>query len=111
MKKLIFLTLNEREIIQDLLVLGLSYAQIAKKLGRSGQCVSREVNKNTANGPYDAKKAHLRAYSNRKKNDKVTCKKTFEESAFLLRISNIEQQIEIILDQLKELYERNSKNN
>lgn len=116
MKKHTLLTFNERQIIQDLLGWKLSPSKIAKKLNRTRRCILMEILKNTIDGPYNAEQAHNASYVRRK----AAVRKAVEEKQFnalgekeklLQRISSLEMHVEIILDQLKELYERNSKNN
>jgi IS30 family transposase len=63
------LTIAERSEIAILLKKSYSHHDIADALGRSQSVISREIERNSANGMYDARKAKVKA-RNRRKNSK-----------------------------------------
>lgn len=90
-----FLNYSERVLIQELLEKGFSHRKIARFLQRAHPTITREINRNSINGVYKAENAKKKAIE---KNKNIPN-----------RISSLEMQIEIILEKLQELYERNSK--
>ena len=65
MKTFKHLCFEERFLIETLLKSGVRIREIAGFLGRSPNTVSREIQKNTVNGEYTAKKAQHKAYFKR----------------------------------------------
>ena len=59
------LTLIDRMLIESLLTLKNSKVKIAEALKKNKSTISREINNNSINGIYNAKKAHHKAYVNR----------------------------------------------
>lgn len=64
-KKFHHLSFEERFVIEKLFVAGVRLREIARFLLRSPNTVSREINKNSVNGMYLARKANHRAYFKR----------------------------------------------
>ena len=58
-------TILERENILEFLALGLSKAEIARKIGKDRSSIGREIERNTINGKYSPFNAQL-AYQERK---------------------------------------------
>lgn len=100
-------TLEEREIIEELIKSGKSITGISVFLKRSKNGLSSELNKNGGRVNYNAKNAHERhlktKYIKHQKLSKKFEGKIFESNGLISRIENIEMQIEIILDLVKEL--------
>lgn len=64
-KKYSHLSYEERFVIEKLNAAAVSLREIAKFLDRSPNTISNEIRKNSAQGTYDADKAHKRAYHKR----------------------------------------------
>ena len=76
-------TILERENILEFLALGLSKAEIARKIGKDRSNIGREIKRNTIDGKYSPFKAQL-AYQERKK--KCGAKNVLKESILLIDI-------------------------
>lgn len=100
---------SERVIIQDLITISLSYAEIARNLNRAVGSIKNEVNRNGGRNDYSAHSAQNRADMQKKRRTQKTVdifsKNNLESNSEITelkqKIENIEQQIEIILDILK----------
>jgi len=108
-KKPKVLEFSDRVEIERLLCLGYSRSEIARKIGRGKNTVVAEVRRYGGDA-YDAKEAQKQADVNRDKKYKSVSKKlkSREPTTWIKRIENIEMQIEILYDYIKEL-SRNDK--
>lgn len=96
---------------------GSSLAEIARKIGRGKQTIAAEVSKNGGRDAYKAAEAHKSATQRKVERD-IKCSYAIK-NRFLLsrddlveRIENLEMQLEIISETLKEVTrERNKINN
>lgn len=102
-KKCQRLTFEERKKIEEYLKLGLSQRKIAKLINRTQRTLNLEVKKNGGNRNYTAQAAQAN-YKNsikiRNKENSLKLRKNFD--IFYSKIQNLEYQIEIILDIIKE---------
>ena len=108
MGKVIPLTLNERKKIKYLIDQMVPQNQIAMKLGRASSCINTEIRRSGDRDLYDPDIAHQNARArNEKKIEALkniySSKKHINKIDLELRISNLEMQIEIIIEQIKEL--------
>ena len=111
------LCLTERNTIARMLKKGSSLAEIARKIGRGKQTIAAEVSKNGGRDAYKAAEAHKSATQRKVERD-IKCSYAIK-NRFLLsrddlveRIENLEMQLEIISETLKEVTrERNKINN
>lgn len=78
-------TILERENILEFLALGLSKAEIARKIGKDRSNIGREIKRNTIDEKYSPFKAQL-AYQERKKN--CGAKNILKESILLIDIQD-----------------------
>jgi IS30 family transposase len=108
--------LEEREFIATLLKQELSFTKIAQKLNRGKTTINREINSNGGRLSYDPLQA---AKSSREKRllgyekMKIKRKKQFMHGKLnnSRRIENLEMQIEILLETIKELKREQSTEN
>lgn len=104
------LSLEERKQIEEFFKQDLSIAEISRRIRRSKNIVSREMKRAGGRDNYSAEQAHLDAFT-RKGNifEKLnTIKQTLETNEnhnqnFIDRIENLEMQIDIILETLREI--------
>ncbi len=102
------LTLDERQIIEDLSKRGYSAVTIAKQLGRGGTTIAREIRKNGGPLFYNAIKAQKESYQ-RKSEGYIKISESVKKSGYnpfeslKARIENLEMQLEILVDTIKEL--------
>lgn len=97
------LDIFERKIIEQMLQNNCTHNAIANVLKRSQAALSREIKKNGGRSGYNAETAQARADSRRGKADKKRYNLKTVEASLLSRVGILEMQLEIILDQLKEL--------
>ena len=99
------LTLDERLLIEKYVKKNYSFYGIARIIQRTTSCVCREVNRYTRE-TYSAKIAQEDADQNFvAKNEKMK-KKNREKPKYLQRIENLEMQMEILHDTIKELLKK-----
>ena len=110
------LNLEERQIIEQMLTERYPHAKIAELLDRGQSHISREIRNQSVNGLYNAIYAEEKSKENRKRSAKriSQIKKELREkrdvsySTLKVRVENLEMQIEILTDTIKELI--NGKN-
>lgn len=104
-------TLEERKIIEHFIKQGLSSYEIAKRIGRCRSCICRELNHFSPWESYDVEKAQNRANQAKERRRQQLRKSVVEAYRQTPnideRLSTIEMQIEIILEQLEKLHARN----
>jgi len=107
------LSFRERKEIEKGLKLGKSCCCIGLEIRRSKNCIVTEVRNNGGKGEYSAVQAQDRAYALRQeKYERLaernkTVKPSFEMKK---RIENLEMQVEILYDTIKEiLYDKKNK--
>lgn len=103
-----WLCLKERKTIQRLIEQRWSLSNIATHLGRGKTTIIVEVKKNQGRENYNAKKAHERAMDNViKKNERLSQlsknRGTYQGLSLTSRIENLEMQIEILTDSIREV--------
>jgi IS30 family transposase len=105
----IFLNLEERKEIERLLNLRFSRNKIAILLRRSKKTIQVEVNRNEK--PYCAHKAQMQA-DEAKKNRMHNLKNRNSQRGYHIstRLENLEMQMEILTDSIKELMKNDRKN-
>ncbi len=102
------LTLEERKQIEQLIKQGLSCGNIAQEINRSKNCVVVEVRRN-GKELYNAKLAHKDAIERDQKKRRVVSLKLKEAPPsyqMKQRIENLEMQVEILHDTIKEILKR-----
>lgn len=102
------ITLEERIVIKKLIDQGYSLTKIAFEIGRGKNTVIVEVRKNGFRDHYDPYEAHKkretsRLEGNKKRSDSVKGKNFNPYVSMSQRIGNLEMQIEILTDSIKEL--------
>jgi len=111
------LCLAERKIIESNIKKNLSATDIAKILGRSKNCIVWEIRRAGGKSVYNAEKAQKDAEKrmmNKYAGFRMRSAQNAEikEKTLYIRVENLEMQIEILSNTLKELYhERSKKNN
>lgn len=111
------LTLIERKFIKREIDKNISLSEIAKDLDRGKNTIILEVRVNGGRENYDPHKANNRAIENKLKriedvSAKMKEKGTSPYVSMSKRIENLEMQVEILSETIKEvLHERNYKNN
>lgn len=96
MKKMEYLTLDERKIIEQMLKEGYSGRAIARTLNRSASTVNSDIRLNGSKEEYNAEKAH--ADSKRK-----IFKEDLTLNSLKKRLENLEMQLEILLETIKDI--------
>ena len=103
----ISLSLEDRILIEKMIRENKSIPEIALKLGRTTNSISKELLINTGENGYEGKEAHRISRERRMSSARIGAekhKKRFSAaSAAEEKIQSLEMQLEIILDQLKEL--------
>jgi len=100
------LSFKERKLIQKLINENLSLSEISRKLNRSKNCVVVEVRVNGGRSSYTADDAQNRSdLANFEKRNNLHKLNKNVPKVFLYkeRIQNLEMQIEILIDKIKEL--------
>jgi len=108
-QKLKLLTLEERKAIQKGLDEGLSGSKIARSLGRSVNASSTEVRKNGGRLYYSAEKAEQsckKRWFEKYKTLSEKAKKNKTPYFMKQRLENLEMQVQILHDAIKELMNR-----
>lgn len=106
-------TLEERKVIQKLLKQGFSGTNIAKHLHRSQNGVNYEIRRNGGRNKYDAEKAHEIIIKRRMESNEKRRNANLGKSGPGLnkRVQNLEMQVEVLFETIKEMRGRNAKNN
>jgi IS30 family transposase len=117
MARSVRLSLEERIKIKEYLDKGFKGNEIARLLGRAFSAVNNDVRRNGGKENYDPQKAQEEAnlrWKMRCESTTYNLTKFYGENGRCLnlaeRVQTLEMQLEIIIDQLKELYVQYSKN-
>jgi IS30 family transposase len=110
------LNLENRQIIEQMIKERYSHAKIAELLDRGQSHISREIRNHSVNGLYNAIYAEEYSKESRKRSAKRISQTKIElqkerdipYSTLKVRVENLEMQIEILTDTIKELL--NGKN-
>lgn len=101
------LTLKERKQIKYCIDNMLSQKQISIKLGRASSCINKEIGRNGGRDEYNPQIAHEKSLERRlARIEKLRNNNPWhklKKQEIEIRVSNLEMQIEIIIEQIKEL--------
>lgn len=100
------LTFEERQAIERNLKLGYSASSISRRIGRSKNSIVWEVRRNGGMKNYNAEKAQLQSdIRNSERIQKIKKKNQDQKkpNAIWQRIENLEMQVEILVETIKEL--------
>jgi len=105
-------TFEERKIIERLLKSGATGKHAAKKLGRSTNGINTEIRKNGGWKEYNAERAQKRAEEMRRDANKKISHALLGKSGpgVSKRIKNLEMQVEILFETIRELKGSHGKN-
>jgi len=109
------LCLTERNTIAKMIKKGLCLSEIARNLGRGKQTIASEVSRNGGRDAYDPTEAHNKAMKRKLERD-IKCSYSIKnrfsrpDQSIIERLENLEMQVEILSEILKEVTRERSKN-
>jgi len=109
MKKVTRLTLQERMLIEKHIKRDLSCREIAKIIGRSKNGVTSEIRRNGGREKYNAEQANLNTiHIEQQKYQKLSERNKAQayKSSFEKRIDNLEMQLQILTETIREIMKR-----
>ncbi len=110
------LCLSERNMIGSMIKQGLCLAAVARQLKRGKQTIAEEVNRNGGRDAYDPVAAHAASMKRKASRDmKLSLSLKYKEfkpdENLLQRLENLEMQVEILSETIKEVTRERSKTN